>query len=1519
VKSYNTFVLSWGSDRTPASALTKVHTVSITFVRLLSIQGNNGSDVLDGGPDDDNLDGGLGDDRLNGFTGNDLLYGDDGNDEIHGYMGRDTLDGGGGNDILYGQQHGDLLRGGYGDDVLYGEDNGKQGQSYDGSDDNDTLQGDFGKDYLFGGLGNDYLDGGNDNDYLDGGNGNDNLKGGLGNDNLDGGDGNDSLNGEDGNDVLFGRGGNDYLEGYWGNDNLNGGDGEDSLFGSTGDDILRGEAGNDSLVSGTGNDVLDGGDGNDSLYGEGDNDTLSGGNGSNVLDGGDGTDTADYRFSSNPVDVNLINGNARFSGNTDRLTSIENVIGSGSNDVLVGNTGNNTLSGQSGNDSLYGESGNDLLRGEEGNDELHGWEGNDTLEGGTGNDTLYGQQGNDSIQGGDGNDLLYGDDSNDTLNGGAGNDSLFGGAGDDYFEMEEGSDTINGREGTDTLVLSGTKDLYNFTETATGWRILAPNGDVKIAIGVENFEFKSAPQVDNFDLSSVFDRDVIINKGFFNVDSSQTGLSTLNETLVTQSFAQFKASWNPNGLPDNGFFSANAYHPDVQLGYKNDNFDNNAKVLTTNNTSFTFNLTSKQYSAIHLFATSTRGNAEMEVTFKYTDGITERKTATVPDWLEEIPNESFDRYYLIDGMDYNVNTKGTAFTDINDVAIFGFGFKPNPVKALQSITVNKTTGSDNNWLGVFGATGVVSTTLTAESVRKYYSSRVIDGYIANGKIFFDANLNGALDENEPFTITLADGSFDLNVDVEKFDTNQNGELDYTEGQFVQMGGMDIIGGVDAATGLPMATPLTSTLNSTVVTPLTTIIAEMVQQGTDPATAEAGVKAALGLPSGVDLGSYDPLEAIAKGDAQGISVFGSMIVVQNTIVQMAKFLDGVSEKEVAQLAFSGISAIANQTKSNTPVDLGKAETIQAILQGAITKAAQSDPQINPTELAASAAAAAQIMALGNQMVGDLVASGRPIKDIATDITKLQAVSVGQVAVGLSELAAGTVSVEEFLANNTKEAILSRMEKVQVNDPTVRPEVKAIDFSNPGTDGGDSSNPSPLPADGSVNPSPTTPNNDGSVNPSPTTPNNDGSVNPSPTTPNNDGGSDTSLPPITRLPEFNGIFFDPNFYLGRNLDVAAAVQSGAFGTAFEHFSKFGFAEGRAPNAVFASDYLTKNQDVATAVTQGFFKGGFEHFIKYGMAEDRDPSSRLAGFDMFYLAENPDVAQAVKQSSFKNGLEHLIHFGMLEGRDPQPRYSVVVETFDPTFYSANNPDVAQAVQQGLFRNSFEHFVNFGMKESRNPSLLFNNSYYLGQNSDVAAAVTQGLFKSGFEHFMKFGMAEGRVGATIVGSDSADRIEGNAGANIIFGNAGNDTLMGAGGNDQLYGNEGDDFLNGNQGRDAVYGGKGNDVIHGGKDDDLISGDVGNDLLVGDLGNDTLIGGAGEDVFVLDAATGVDAIVDFQAGQDRLGLFGGLKFEQLAIAQGTGINAQNTLVRIAANQELLAILSDVSASSITNSAFTVG
>ncbi|HLO50635.1 MAG TPA: ELWxxDGT repeat protein [Kamptonema sp.] len=317
---------------------------------------------------------------------------------------------------------------------------------------------------------------------------------------------------------------------------------------------------------------------------------------------------------------------------------------------------------------------------------------------------------------------------------------------------------------------------------------------------------------------------------------------------------------------------------------------------------------------------------------------------------------------------------------------------------------------------------------------------IFDGYIANSTVFFDGNFNGLLDADEPFTISNPDGSFDLIPELEKFDKNQDGKIDYTEGKYVASGGTDI------STSLQMATPLTSTPESKVVTPLMTILTELGQQGIEPKTGQTQILAALGLPTTVDLASYDPLSAIANGDANGVAVFAALIMVQNTIVQTAKFIDGVSEMPLEQLASGPIAAIANQLKGGTPVDLGKIETILAILQDAISKAAQTEPTINPSQLAAAAAAAAQIVALGNQIVKDLVASGRPIKDIALEITKLQAVSVGQIAVGLPELAAGVVTVEQFLAQNTKEAILSRVAKAQVNDPTFRPSRETVASEN-----------------------------------------------------------------------------------------------------------------------------------------------------------------------------------------------------------------------------------------------------------------------------------------------------------------------------------------------------------------------------------------------------------------------------------------------------------------------------------------
>ncbi|MFM9109118.1 MAG: hypothetical protein ACKOPN_00670 [Prochlorococcaceae cyanobacterium] len=69
---------------------------------------------------------------------------------------------------------------------------------------------------------------------------------------------------------------------------------------------------------------------------------------------------------------------------------------------------------------------------------------------------------------------------------------------------------------------------------------------------------------------------------------------------------------------------------------------------------------------------------------------------------------------------------------------------------------------------------------------------------------------------------------------------------------------------------------------------------------------------------------------------------------------------------------------------------------------------------------------------------------------------------------------------------------------------------------------------------------------------------------------------------------------------------------------------------------------------------------------------------------------------------------------------------------------------------------------------------------------------------------------------------------------------------------------LAGTAAADALSGGAGDDLLHGRSGDDTLSGGDGADLL---------IGGAGADAFALMPGQGLDTIVDFSAGSDRIQL----------------------------------------------------
>ena len=287
-----------------------------------------------------------------------------------------------------------------------------------------------------------------------------------------------------------------YFGRSWRGDDLTGTAENDQIFGWSEGDHAGSDISIDTLDGGDGDDYLNGGGGSDTLRGGRHNDTLVGGSGRHdELDGGEGSDTAAYWSSPAAVYINLDLGSA--SGGDaegDTFISIENVIGSGYDDVITAHRDGSRLEGWDGDDRLYGLEGVDTLLGGDGIDRLRGEGGDDTLDGGAGDDFLYGgasddifiaSQGADLNSGGSGRDIVdyshsragvvvdlateigsgglaegdryssieevIGSRFDDTITGGTSGDALRGGGGVDELRGGDGNDLLIGGAGADVL------------------------------------------------------------------------------------------------------------------------------------------------------------------------------------------------------------------------------------------------------------------------------------------------------------------------------------------------------------------------------------------------------------------------------------------------------------------------------------------------------------------------------------------------------------------------------------------------------------------------------------------------------------------------------------------------------------------------------------------------------------------------------------------------------------------------------------------------------------------------------------------------------------------------------------------------------------------------------------------------------------------------------------------------------------------------------------------------------------
>ena len=380
------------------------------------LRGDTNDNALTGGAGDDTLiGGGGGNDALNGGAGDDTLNGGEGDDTITGGAGADTITGGpGGDTISYagsdeavdirlrtghasgGHAAGDVYRdvehvtGSDHDDRLAG-DNRPAGASTGGDN---TLRGGAGADEIYGGSGDDQLNGDAGDDALHGGAGDDALNGGAGDDTLIGGPGADSFTGGVGEDtvsyataqdekvtVVLGRAAGTTADAnnpsHSDGDYFPDPDGEGPL--THGVENVIGSPRGDTITGDDGPNKLWGGGGADSLNGAGGDDTIDGGPGGDDIDGGAGDgDTVTYANSAVGVRATVSSTATESTGNEgghaegDRLSNVENLVGSDHADRLFGDGGHNELTGGDGDDRIVAGLGEDRVEGGAGADTMDG-------------------------------------------------------------------------------------------------------------------------------------------------------------------------------------------------------------------------------------------------------------------------------------------------------------------------------------------------------------------------------------------------------------------------------------------------------------------------------------------------------------------------------------------------------------------------------------------------------------------------------------------------------------------------------------------------------------------------------------------------------------------------------------------------------------------------------------------------------------------------------------------------------------------------------------------------------------------------------------------------------------------------------------------------------------------------------------------------------------------------------------------------------------------------------------------
>jgi Ca2+-binding RTX toxin-like protein len=329
------------------------------------------------------------------------------------------------------------------------------------------------------------------------------------------------------------------------------------------------------------------------------------------------------------------------------------------------------------------------------------------------------------------------------------------------------------------------------------------------------------------------------------------------------------------------------------------------------------------------------------------------------------PSSTADNFTLVSVSVANVqgpNGVVLGTLDVNAAQIINNKLQFNPGTAFQNLYEGQTVTVTFNYTMSDGQGGTSSSTATVTFNGSSVAGYAVDGYISGATVFADTNDNGMLDFGETSTTTDAGGRY-------VFTTPVTGPLVLT-------------GGTDISTNQTFHGVLRAPDGATTITPLTTLVAALVDAGATAAAANAQVLSALGLQPTLNLSDFDPIAAALSNNpadqAAGAAAYAAAVTVQNTLTQAAAVLEGAGASSAAAIA-AVTASLAAELSGGAPVDLGTASVISLVLNNA-TAGAGADPLV----VASVAGQTAAIISAANALITNSTETGLNLLVAATQV-------------------------------------------------------------------------------------------------------------------------------------------------------------------------------------------------------------------------------------------------------------------------------------------------------------------------------------------------------------------------------------------------------------------------------------------------------------------------------------------------------------------------------------------------------